>query len=58
MLSRITHKGGEAGVSLAGLMRPWVLHIDSGDAHLAAGSPKTERVVFDGCYETGSEACL
>jgi hypothetical protein len=54
----VAQKGSEVNASLVGLMRPWVLHIDFADSYLTAGSPKTERVLFDGCYETGSEACL
>lgn len=54
----IAQKGGEVSTSLVGLMRPWVLHIDFTDTTLADGSSDAERVLFDGCYETGSEACL
>ncbi|MEZ4268848.1 MAG: hypothetical protein R3F39_21035 [Myxococcota bacterium] len=54
----IAQAGTEVTASLVGLMRPWVLHLDFAATTMAFGPSKTERVLFDGCYETGSEACL
>lgn len=54
----IAQEGGDIREALAGTIRPWDLRVDFSNTLLAPGPSQTERVLFDGCYEAGSEACL